>query len=267
MEDLYNFAHQLADAAQKPALQHFRQRPEVQNKLGSGQFDPVTLADRDAEKAIRSLIESQYPDHNIRGEEFGEKQTGSEWKWIIDPIDGTRAYISGLPVWGVLIGLYYSGQPVLGIMDQPFTGERFTGSAKGAFLYQDGDRTKISTKPCLSLEEATISTTDPYLFNNQERLAFETIRETSRMQRYGLDCYAYSMLAMGGIDLVVESGLQDYDIAALIPIIEAAGGIISNWSGGSPAKGGQILASGDLQLHKTALEILRPAAKKQSDTN
>jgi len=261
MEDLYKFAHKLANAAQKPALQYFRQQAEVQNKLGCGEFDPVTLADRQAEQAIRALIESQYPGHNIRGEEFGEKQTGSKWKWVIDPIDGTRAYISGLPVWGVLIGLYYSGQPVLGIMDQPFTKERFTGSANGSFLYQNGHKTRISTRSCSALSSATISTTDPYLFNPQERIAFETIRETSRLQRYGLDCYAYSMLAMGGIDLVIETDLQDYDIAALIPIIEAAGGIISNWSGGSAAKGGQILASGDQQLHKAALEILRHAAK------
>ncbi|MCF6291959.1 MAG: histidinol-phosphatase [Robiginitomaculum sp.] len=261
MEEFYNFAHRLANAAQKPALKYFRQRVEVQNKLGRGEFDPVTLADRQAEQAIRTLIESQYPDHNIRGEEFGEKQTGSEWKWIIDPIDGTRAYISGLPVWGVLIGLYNNGQPVLGVMDQPFTNERFTGSANGSFLYQNGHKAQISTRSCSALSSATISTTDPYLFNPQERIVFETIRETSRLQRYGLDCYAYSMLAMGGIDLVIESGLQDYDIAALIPIIEAAGGIISNWSGGSAAKGGQILASGDLQLHKSALEILRPATK------
>ncbi|MBL4617244.1 MAG: histidinol-phosphatase [Robiginitomaculum sp.] len=267
MEEFYNFAHRLANAAQKPALKYFRQRVEVQNKLGRGEFDPVTLADRQAEQVIRTLIESQYPDHNIRGEEFGEKQTGSEWKWIIDPIDGTRAYISGLPVWGVLIGLYRSGQPVLGIMDQPFTGERFTGSAKGSFLYQHGNRTKVSTRPCSNLEEATISTTDPYLFNNQERIAFEKIREVSRLQRYGLDCYAYSMLAMGGIDLVIESVLQDYDIAALIPIVEAAGGTISNWSGGSPANGGQILASGDSQLHKSALEMLRPMAKDPSNTD
>lgn len=261
LNDLAGFMLMLADAARVPALQHFRQGLTADNKLNDGGFDPVTIADRNAEIAIRALIEQHYPNHNIRGEEFGEKPTNSAWQWIIDPIDGTRAYISGLPVWGVLIGLYFDGKPVLGLMDQPFNDERFVGGPNGTFLYHQNQQQQLQVRNCSNLNQATISTTDPYLFSRAESKVFAQIRQQSRLQRYGLDCYAYCALAMGGIDLVVETDLQDYDIAALIPVIEGAGGQISNWRGGSAANGGQVLATGDKALHQQALKILRPAAR------
>jgi len=260
LKELHQFALSLADSAREPAMGWFRHQPDIENKLLSGGFDPVTLADKNAEKSIRDKIEATYPLHGIRGEEFGEKSTNSPWVWVIDPIDGTRAYISGLPVWGILIALLYDGEPVLGLMDQPFTAERFIGFADDARLHHHGDVQSIKTRLCPELAQATISTTDPYLFSETEKIGFSQIREQSRLQRYGLDCYAYCALALGGVDLVLESGLQEYDIAALIPLVTAAGGQISSWSGNSAAKGGQILATGDKRLHQQALAILAPFA-------
>ncbi len=255
------FASHLAEKAREPTMQWFRHHPDIENKLSAGGFDPVTQADKQVEKIIRTQIEETYPDHGIRGEEFGEKPARSPWVWVIDPIDGTRAYISGLPVWGILIALLYEGEPVLGLMDQPFTRERFIGYADKAALHHDKEQKIIRTRPCAELSKATIATTDPYLFCEKETAGFEQIRTGSRLQRYGLDCYAYCALALGTIDLVIESGLQEYDIAALIPLIAASGGQITNWRGESAAKGGQIIATGDNLLHQQALAILRPFAE------
>lgn len=255
--------HQMADAAQAVTLSFFDTGIGVEEKLGdkSG-FDPVTKADRGAETAIRTLIEQHFPTHGIRGEEFGVKPGKDEFHWVLDPIDGTRAYISALPVWGTLIGLCRAGRPVMGAMDQPVTGERFWGFGDTAFLQiRDTPKRRLKTRQCASLATATISTTDTYLFNQDERAGFEAIRTHSRLQRYGLDCYAYATLARGGLDLVMESGLQDYDIAALIPIIEGAGGIITNWRGGTAWQGGQVLACGDRRVHAQALALLHDCAQ------
>lgn len=256
------FIHQLADAAQKVTMRFFDTGVSVEEKpCDSPNFDPVTEADRGAEAAIRALIDRCFPAHGIRGEEFGVKSGEDEFNWVLDPIDGTRAYISALPVWGTLIALSRAGRPVLGLMDQPITAERFWGFGDQAFLQKaDAPKSKLQTRKCASLAEATIATTDPYLFKAGERQGFENVRVRSRLQRYGLDCYAYASVARGGLDLVMESGLQDYDIAALIPIVEGAGGIVSNWRGEPAWQGGQVLACGDARVHAEALAVLNDYA-------
>ncbi len=256
------FSFALADAAMAVTLAHF-DTPigvEVKPDHPSG-YDPVTIADRGAERAIRDLLDARYPDHGIRGEEYGVKDTKGDFHWVLDPIDGTRAFISALPVWGTLIALTRNTRPVLGIMDQPVTGERFFGLGDTAWLYKNGQQQRaLSVRPCEGLHAATLCTTDPHLFTQEERPAFDTLRKKTRLQRYGLDCYAYAALARGGVDLVIESGLQDYDIAALIPIVEGAGGRVTNWSGRPAWQGGQVLASGDARVHEEALRLLTKAA-------
>ncbi len=262
------FITTLAEAAQLITLKHFDTAISVEEKPDhpSG-YDPVTIADRGAERTIRALIGERFPDHGIRGEEYGIKPGQSEFNWVLDPIDGTRAYISALPVWGTLIALTREGRPVLGLMDQPVTGERFIGFGDEAWFYKNGNKhRRLNTRRCADVRHATLCTTDPNLFAGYEHDAFEQLRKKTRLQRYGLDCYAYAALARGGVDVVVESGLQDYDIAALIPIIEGAGGIITNWSGGHAWHGGQVVASGDDRLHKEALKVLARSADHNKST-
>ncbi len=259
------FARTLADAARTVSMRHFGTGLDAQGKPAAGGFDPVTIADRGAEEAMRSLITAHYPDHGIRGEEYGIHQPDAAHKWVLDPIDGTRAYISHLPVWGTLIALIGDGtdpaRPVLGVMDQPVLDERFEGDGNTASVTCANTHHPITTRMCADLAQATLSTTDPYLFPASEKEGFEALRSATRLQRYGLDCYGFATLARGGLDLVVETGLQDYDIAALIPIIEGAGGQITSWDGGPAWHGGQVLASGDARIHEQALAILRPFAR------
>ncbi len=258
---LIEFAGTLADAAGAAILPHFRAHGTVDNKKNDGKFDPVTIADRDAEQAIRERIMSAYPDHGILGEEFGPLESGNGLTWCIDPIDGTRAFIMGVPQWGVLIGLHDGAAPVLGVMDQPFTGERFIGSRLGAHVTRNGAATALRTRACADLANAVLTTTHPGAFGKKsEHDAYLRVAAHTRMHRYGGDCYSYAMLAHGLIDLVIETALQPYDIQALIPIIQAAGGVITNWSGGSADQGGQVIAAGDARAHAAALEILRADA-------
>jgi myo-inositol-1(or 4)-monophosphatase len=259
-QELLAFLNTLADAAGPQILPHFRVGTKIENKEKKTGFDPVTQADKAAERAIRALIEASYPSHGIRGEEYGNKPANSSYTWVIDPIDGTRAFVSGLPVWGVLIGLLKDGVPVLGLMDQPFTGERFIGGPQGAKWVRNDVCRSMQVRKCTDLGHATLCTTDANLFVGEECGVFETLRTQTRLQRFGLDCYAYGALALGCVDLVVESGLKDFDICGLIPVVEAAGGQVTNWCGQSAAKGGQIIASGDPELHAQVLQILAPAA-------
>ena len=257
--DIAETLHALADAAARETLPRFRAPIEVRNKLRSG-FDPVTEGDREGERAVRAVIERRFPAHSIIGEEFGTKTGGDGWTWIIDPIDGTRAFVSGLPLWGTLIGLYRDGRPHAGMLAQPFTGERFWSDGTGAWFARDGGQAEaLTASPVEDLAQATIMTTDPGLFEGAEERSWRRLATETRLRRYGCDCYAYAMVAAGHAELVVESGLHVYDIAALIPIIEGAGGVVTAWDGTSAAGGGRVVAAANPTLHAAALTVLAGA--------
>lgn len=253
---LLAFADTLAEAARGAILPHFRAAHSIANKLNDGRFDPVTEADQAAERAMLALIERTFPDHGVLGEEYGERESRSGYQWILDPIDGTRAFISGLPTWGVLIGLYYEGRPLIGVMDQPFTQERYRGWMDGANATTRGGTHALKTRACASPGEATFSTTSPDLFVGDEARAWSNTRSAVKLVRYGYDCYAYCMVAAGHIDGVVESGLKAFDIAALIPILTGAGGGVCAWDGGDASQGGRVLAYGDVRIRDEALTLL-----------
>ena len=256
-ESYLAFAHHLADVSATAVMQYFRNLCGVEDKSGGGRFDPVTTADRQAEEVIRAEVASHWPGHGVRGEEFGEDSGESDYCWLVDPIDGTRPFIMGLPVWGTLIGLMYEATPLLGLMNQPFTGERYWSGADGAFYRGPGGEKQISTRACPQLGEAVLTSTSPDLFaSRQDKERFDALSERVRLRWFGGDCYAYCLLAAGHIDLVVESGLSVHDIAPLVPIIERAGGCITNWSGGTAAEGGHAIACGDPALHEAALKVL-----------
>jgi len=248
-------AHALADRAGAVILPHFRTAIAVDHKGGAA-FDPVTAADRDAEFAIRQALASAYPSHGIVGEEFGESRGSSDYCWIIDPIDGTRAFIIGQPLWGTLIGLTKAGAPLLGLMDQPYTGERFWSGEREAFFRHDGQTKTMRVRACPSLTGAVLATTTPDMFEGDDAERFERLSRAVRLRRFGGDCYNYCLLALGHIDLVVESGLKPFDILPLVPIIERAGGVVTTWEGNDPRDGGRILAAGDRRLHAAAVEML-----------
>lgn len=257
IESLTTFAGRLADAARAVILPYFRTVMPVDDKAdlwgGAKGYDPVTEADRGAEAAIRALIEAEYPDHGILGEEYGEKKGESPLTWVLDPIDGTRAFITGLPIWGTLIALNDGDQPVIGIMDQAFTGERYVGNAAGAFL---GAR-PLAVRPCPDLAHARLMTTSPHLFRTAESLAaFQRVAGKAQLVRYGGDCYAYAMVASGHVDAVIETNLEPYDIQALIPIVRGAGGQVTSWTGGDAQNGGSVVATGDRRLHDQILALL-----------
>lgn len=255
-KELLSFAHQLADAAARVSLPLFRNVPKIDNKITRG-FDPVTEADRNAEAAMRGLIETHYSTHGICGEEFGVKK-GEKWQWVLDPIDGTRAFISGIPTWGTLIALNDGKTVPLGIMDQPFTGERYFATAgDGTFLRHEGHDIKLACRACDALDKAILATTSPTQFvGTAQEAVWDNLSSTVQLTRYGGDCYNYALLAGGHIDLVVEQVLQPYDIQALIPIVEEAGGIITDWQGGNVMQGGQVIAAGDKAAHQAAMDIL-----------
>lgn len=255
MQSIDAFLHELCDVAEKETLPRFRNRLAVENKHAAG-FDPVTVADRAAETAIRNLIYQRYPDHGVIGEEEGPVRPDAQYCWIIDPIDGTRSFICGLPSWGTLIGLVHNGKPVAGIMAQPFTGERYLGHAAGSFLARQGNATRLSTSDVTALKDATLMTTTPFLFAPGDIECYRQVEARCKLARYGYDCYAYAMLASGHIDLVIESSLKTYDIAALIPVIENAGGVITNWDGQSAVNGGRIVAAANGVLHEAATKLL-----------
>ena len=227
MEVPAEFMRRLARIAAAETLPRFRVSGEISNKLQGG-FDPVTAADREAEQAIRKLIRAEYPGHGILGEEFGSENAEARHVWVIDPIDGTRSFISGIPLWGTLVGLTEDGDAVAGMMAQPFTGELFHASGGKAWHERPGVKRRLATRKTVALAEATLCTTTPAMFRGGQHDAYERLERSVRMSRYGTDCYGYAMLAAGQVDLVVEVGLQAYDIVALIPIIEAAGGMITD---------------------------------------
>ncbi|WP_288425429.1 histidinol-phosphatase [uncultured Agrobacterium sp.] len=250
-----DFFFRLADAAKAETLPRFRTGIAVDNKQAGG-YDPVTEGDQAAETAIRALISSTFPEHGVLGEEHGSVGLDREHIWVIDPIDGTRAFISGVPVWGTLIGFQSNGRSVMGVMDQPFIGERyFADGEKAWYKGPDGER-QIKTRACQSLSDAVLFTTSPHIFTAEESARYTQVQDKVRLFRYGVDCYAYALLAAGHVDLVIETSLKPYDVGALIPIIEQAGGIITTWDGGRPEGAGRIIAAGSRQVHEEALAIL-----------
>jgi len=254
------FAHLLADAAGAAIRPHFRQRIEIVAKTGSSHpgFDPVTEADRGAETAMRLLIRENFPDDGIVGEEFGTVDGESGYVWVLDPLDGTRAFIAGMPMWGTLIALEHDGKPVLGVLEQPFLRERFIGAGGRAELHdREGVIVPLRTRECASLAEAIVCTTHPFAhFDDGERALFRRVEAHARMSRYGGDCYAYALIAMGFVDLVMEARLAHWDIAAIVPIVEGAGGVVTDWSGGPVHEGGDVIAAGDKRAHAEALKLI-----------
>ncbi len=251
------FAQQAMHGASAVALRYFRQPLEVENKLAEGSFDPVTCADRAVEAFLREELGRRFSTFGVIGEEDGVTPGDSDINWVIDPIDGTKAFISGFPTWGILLGLQQKDRVLAGLMCQPVTGELFYGSAAGSFLRHDGEIVAIQTRQNTHLEEALLYRTHESMFANEANLArFRRVAAKTRLQRFGGDCYSYCMLALGQIDLVIEDTLQPYDIIPLIPIIEAAGGVVTDAQGKTPVAGGFVIAAGNRQLHEQVMSLI-----------
>ena len=253
-----DFALRAAVAAGDAILPHFRAPIDVEDKGGARGYDPVTEGDRAAEAVIRAAIASRYPEHGIEGEEHGRLPGRSRFSWVIDPIDGTRSFILGHLHWATLIALNDGERPIVGVTHQPFVGESFIAANGRSTWHRGEERRALRTRRCARIEDAVVATTDPRHFKAERQVrAFAAATGGARLVRYGGDCYCYTQLAMGLIDIVIETGLHAYDIQALIPLIENAGGAISNWEGGRCDAGGDVLACGDPALHA---ELLRRIA-------
>jgi inositol-phosphate phosphatase/L-galactose 1-phosphate phosphatase/histidinol-phosphatase len=245
-------AHALADAAAKVVRRHFRTPVAIDDKPD---LTPVTIADREAEAAMRRLIEARFPAHGIVGEEHGAVRTDAEFVWTLDPIDGTKNFISGIPIFGTLIGLAHAGRPVLGVIDQPVLRERWLGVAGARSSFNGRE---IAARPCAGLERATLFATSPDMFAGADAARFERLKARVKLARYGADCYAYAQLASGFIDLVVERDLKPYDFTPLAPVVEGAGGAMVDWAGQPITLGsdGRVVAAGDKRLTAPALAAL-----------
>jgi myo-inositol-1(or 4)-monophosphatase len=265
--DFAAFVDRLAQVSGEVILPFFRTAIGAEDKSRGGVFDPVTEADRGAEAAMRRLIAQTFPAHGVIGEEYGQDRPEAEYVWVLDPIDGTKSFISGLPTWGTLIGLMHRGKPVYGMMAQPFTRERYFGDGKRArvrsLAASRGDAPPsewatrgLRVRACASLAEATVMTTSPSLIPDEsDRQAYRRVEQAARLARYGGDCYAYCALAGGFVDLVVETNLKPHDVVALVPIVTGAGGAITTWDGGDAAKGGRIIAAGDRRVYDEARRL------------
>ena len=256
-QDLVATAHALADAARPETLRHFRQAIAADDKTGDAAgFDPVTEADRAAERAMRAVLARRRPDDAILGEEYGATPGTSGLTWVLDPIDGTRAYICGAPTWGVLISVCGAEGPLFGLIDQPYIEERFEGGFGIARLTGPRGEMALRGRAARPLAEATVMTTFPEVGTAQDRAGFEAVSRVARLTRYGMDCYAYALVALGQVDLVIEAGLNSYDICGPIAVIEAAGGVVTDWEGRPAHEGGRVLAAANSQIHAEALALL-----------
>jgi myo-inositol-1(or 4)-monophosphatase len=253
--DFTSFVDQLASASGDTILPFFRTSLAIENKKTGG-FDPVTAADRAAEDAMRALIRKNFPAHGILGEEYGAEHGDAEYVWVLDPIDGTKSFISGMIAWGTLIGLMRFGEPVFGMMHQPFVRERFTGDGGAARYRGPAGNRDLRVRACGSLKDAVLFTTSPLLMKPADRTTFQRVENLAKLSRYGGDCYAYCMLAAGHVDLVIETEINPHDIVPLIPIITGAGGIVTTWENGPAQAGGRIVAAGDKRVHAAALDML-----------
>jgi myo-inositol-1(or 4)-monophosphatase len=254
--DFAAFIDNLATISGETILPFFRTALGIDDKDRNGRFDPVTAADRAAEQAMRTLIRRSFPEHGIIGEEFGTERGDAEYVWILDPIDGTKSFIAGMPLWGTLVALMRMGEPVFGMMHQPFMRERFAGDGLAARYRGPAGERDLHVRPCAGVSDAILFTTSPLLMNDDDRARFRKVEDAAKLSRYGGDCYAYCMLAAGHVDLVIEAELKPYDIVPLIPIIRGAGGIVTSWDGGPAEAGGRIVAAGDRRVHEDALNIL-----------
>jgi histidinol-phosphatase len=257
--ELEDFALDLARTAGGIAQAHFRSALIVENKA-VGAFDPVTSADRAIERVLRANIVERYPLHGIVAEEEGERAARSDYTWYIDPIDGTRAFMTGSPLWGTLVGLTRRGVPLFGLLSQPVLEEIFFGGPSGGWLVKAERRDRLKARACTELSRAVLACTHPDMFDGAAAEAFRTLAARCLLHRFGGDCYNYAMVAAGFIDLVVESKLKSFDIVPLIPILEGAGAVVTDWRGGKPLQGGSVIAAATPALHAAALELLRGAA-------
>lgn len=254
--ELLEFAVGIAEEAGAIALQYFRSPLTVDNK-SAARFDPVTHADREIELQLRARIAAAYPEHAVIGEEHGNSD-GNHMIWVIDPIDGTRGFVTGSPMWGMLIGVMDAGRPLVGLIHQPFLQETFYASDAGAFLKAAHGVRRLYTRATEDLGQAVLYCTHPGMFEQAgDQAAFARVEQASRFSRYGGDCYGYALLAAGYVDLVVEASLQPYDIIPLVPLIEAAGGVVSDWTGNPPLHGGRVVAAATPALHRQTLQRLQ----------
>lgn len=261
LQEFSSFALRLADAARAETLPRFRKGTTIFNKAGPW-FDPVTDADREAERVLRRMIEKIYPRHGVLGEEFGETTGEEAWRWVLDPVDGTRAFMCGTPSWATLIALEHDASPVIGVIDQPFTDERWIGAGGETLYTHRGETSVAKTSGLTDIAKARLSTTDPLAsgyFSDRQAAAFARVSKAARVARFSLDAYAYALLAIGELDLVIESSLQRHDYAALIPVVEGAGGVVTNWQGHPPGSDetGELIAAATPELHAAALELLK----------
>jgi len=254
--DFTSFVDRLASVSGETILPFFRTALAIENKLARG-FDPVTVADRAAEDAMRALIRQTFPEHGILGEEYGSERTDAEYVWVLDPIDGTKSFIAGMVAWGTLIGLMRFGEPVFGMMHQPFTREWFSGDGGAASYRGPAGNRDLHVRACAGLSDALLFTTSPLLMNAADRADFVRVENAVKLSRYGGDCYAYCMLAAGLIDLIIETEIKPHDIVPLIPIVTGAGGIVTTWENGPAQAGGRIVVAGDRRVHQAAMEMLK----------
>jgi histidinol phosphatase-like enzyme (inositol monophosphatase family) len=255
-DELVATAHELADVARVATLSHFRSRDLAADTKETERFDPVTAADRLSEERMRAVLARRRPEDGILGEEFGPVAGNSGLTWVLDPIDGTRSYLSGTPTWGVLISVRDATGPLYGIIDQPYIRERFEGGLGRARVVGPMGEAALATRAPRPLSQAILFSTFPEVGTQAEEAAFRRVAPKARLVRYGTDCYAYALIAAGQIDLVIEAGLQAYDVQAPIAVIEAAGGIVTDWQGRPAHDGGQILAAANPAIHAEALALL-----------
>jgi len=254
-----SFAIDLARTAAGVILPLFRRENGLEDKGAAkdGAFDPVTAADRGAEAAIRHAIATAYPDHGVIGEEYGEDRADADFVWVLDPIDGTRGFIAGIPLWTTLIALRFQGRPVVGLIGQPYLDEIFVGTANGSRLLHRGATTPLAVRPCPKLDQAVLATTDPLMFKGEEAAAWGRLKGTVRLARYSADAYAYALTALGQFDLVIETRLKAWDIEAAIPLLQGAGGTVTDWQGRAVgSSGGACLIAGDAACRDQAIDML-----------
>lgn len=258
LTELEDFALELARLAGEIARAHFRKAIDISNKNKEG-FDPVTNADHAIERVLRTTILQRYPDHGLVAEEEGNTDSLSPYTWYIDPIDGTRSFMMGSPLWGTLVGLCYQREPLFGLMVQPVLEEVFFGTPGQSWLISPTRRDRLKARDCRRLPEAALASTHPDLFDEAGIVAFNALAGQCLLHRFGGDCYNYAMLAAGFVDLVVEDQLQAFDIVPLIPILEGAGAIVTDWNGQPALDGGRVVAAATPELHAAALEVLSSA--------